>query len=412
MDSFGVVARRLRKEKAWTISQVSTRTGWSISFIAKVERNEKTPGPDLAAALDHLYGTGSKLSDLASDPPEGTPQALRHLTGRRLDVDRRTFNKISAYSSLLAAMPLQAAQTITEGTTRISSERVTALNQIVEHFIAYDEKFGGNNSLTLVRTLLATEIADALEATPDSPETRNALHGAAASAAYLAGWKSYDIGDHKGAQYYYREAYSHATVADPYGHAGFCLRIMALHALRLGDITTGLARSEQALDTVTGHLSDANTVSYRLAVARARAENGDTRGTLDMLRSIERTAANGDFTEVPAYARSWNAPTTNVYEFMGNQFGKTLSSLGDYQAAGRFFEAAAQGWNPTTHPRIWGLSRCSLGAVHHLRGETDTAETIWNDARHALIDVDSQRVRDAIYGIDNKRADIILNLSG
>lgn len=412
MHSFGVLARQLRKEKNWTIVHVAAKSGWSKNHIAAIERGEKKPSHDLAAALDHLYGTGTKLTDLASDPPEGTPQALRHLTQRSTDVDRRTFNKAVAYSTMLAALPVQAAQTVTESTNRISSERVQALNQIVEHFVAYDEKFGGNNSLALVRTLISTEIADALEATPDNPATAKALHGAAASAAYLAGWKSYDAGDHKGAQHYYREAYGHAAIADPHGHAGFCLRIMSLHALRLGDNTNGLIRSEQALATVKGHLSVGNTIPYQLAVARARAENGDTRGTMDMLRTIEAVAPKADFTDVPAYARVWNAPTPNVYEFMGNQFGKTLATLRDYAAAGEFFQAAAQGWKRNTHPRIWGLTRCSVGAVHYLRGDTDQAENIWNDAKAALVDVDSQRVRDALRGISERDPHVILNLSG
>jgi transcriptional regulator with XRE-family HTH domain len=412
MDSFGALARRLRNERNMTLQELANKTGWSAHHLGRIERGERTPTPDLTKDLDYLYGAGTTLSDLASDPLEGTPQALRHLNTRRADVDRRTFHKIATYSTLLASLPLNAAQTITEPTKRISTERVNALNDIVEHFIAYDERFGGNNSLTLVKTLLATEIADALEATPDTPTAHTALRGAAASAAYLAGWKSYDAGDHKGAQHYYREAYSHARIADPHGHAGFCLRIMSLHALRLGDNANGLLRSEQALATVTGHLSAANTIPYQLAVARARAENSDTRGTMEMLRIIETKAAGADFSDIPAYARPWNAPTTDVYQFMGNQFGKTLASLGDYTAAGQFFEAASNGWNPTTHPRIWGLTRCSVGAVHHLRGDIDTAETIWGQARDALVDVDSQRVTDALYGIDNKRPDIILNLSG
>lgn len=58
MQNLGGVLRRLRKNQGLTLTQLSSETGLSVSFLSDIERNKTRPSLDSLEKLANFYGVG------------------------------------------------------------------------------------------------------------------------------------------------------------------------------------------------------------------------------------------------------------------------------------------------------------------------------------------------------------------
>jgi len=75
----GATLRQLRREKAWTLAEVSQRTGFSVPTLSKVENDRLSLSYDKLIRLSE--GLGVDISQLFA--PVGAEHSPRAITGRR-----------------------------------------------------------------------------------------------------------------------------------------------------------------------------------------------------------------------------------------------------------------------------------------------------------------------------------------
>ncbi|MGW0314035.1 hypothetical protein [Streptomyces flavidovirens] len=120
----------------------------------------------------------------------------------RADIERRTFLTTAAYSVAGAALPLGVAGEIQSRTARAITggiagvAEVEAVRDMVRMFTAIDERHGGQHGRSTVVQYLTDDVQRLCNSRFRTEALQREMFSAAASLAYLAGWKAYDAGEH------------------------------------------------------------------------------------------------------------------------------------------------------------------------------------------------------------------------
>lgn len=143
--------------------------------------------------------------------------------GDSMSMDRRTALSATAYSVAGAALPPPAwwDQTRDHARTReprthltVTAGHVAAIQDATRFYSSQDQRLGGGAGRTALAAYLRTDVAAYLSGRFPSEQVRRDLLMAAAELVYLAGWTSFDTGEHAVAQRQFGVALRMAAEAD------------------------------------------------------------------------------------------------------------------------------------------------------------------------------------------------------
>ncbi|MGP3948102.1 hypothetical protein [Streptomyces sp. 7N604] len=334
---------------------------------------------------------------VASGPAGDPADALTRLG--RADIERRTAVTSAAYSVAAAALPLGCADELAArgrsaalGSGTAGTGEIEAVKDMTRLFTAIDERYGGQHGRSAVVQYLVSDVAALCRARFRTENQRREMLSAAASLAYLAGWKAYDAGEMGLAQRYYLQAYRLTQEADNELHGAFILRILAHHGLEAGRPEHTLALIDAALDRVKGRTDPATESLYVITRARALAAEGIRREAVAESARAARMVEGADESEMPYWAALWGSAAACVEAHTA----KAAVSLGEFAAAERHFSRAVWSRSGSEYQRIAALSVAHEGSMQCRQGRLEQACDTWARALDMMTGVRSARVRGAV----------------
>ncbi|MGW4032453.1 hypothetical protein ACWEFL_24605 [Streptomyces sp. NPDC004838] len=315
----------------------------------------------------------------------------------RADIERRTFLTTAAYSVAGAALPLGVAGEIKGRTERAlaggvaGSGEVSAVREMVAMFTAIDERHGGRHGRSTVVQYLTDDVARLCRSRFRTDALHREMYSAAASLAYLAGWKAYDAGEHGLAQRYYLQAFSLAQRSEVRTDQAYVLRILAHHGMDNGRPEHVLGLAEAALRLSRG-VDPATESLFVICRARALAESGQVSGALAEAERARGLAVRGEAAEMTGWASLWGAPAATINSHMA----KINTRAGNHPAAEAHHANARRRYGATPHQRIAALSAAAEGHAQLRQGKIDQACGTWHAALDTMAGIRSSRTREAV----------------
>lgn len=374
--------------------QPSAQTAVYIAEVLSRRLGREVSPDELGFRAGSKSGPSSALGlGLGPDPVD----MLRRLGDA--DIHRRKFLTNAAYSVAAAALPLGAEQAIeyeqrTRTTHRAGRPEIDAVRDMTRLFTAIDERHGGQHGRTAVVQYLREDVATLCRSTFPAEKNRTAMLSAAASVAYLCGWKAYDASEHGLAQRYYLQAYALTREAGDDLHGAWILRILAHNGMDVRRPGHTLDLADAALSRVHGKVDPATEALF--AVTRARALANADRGpeAVAQARQAQDLVLRGEQDAVPSWAALWGEAKATVT----SHTAKTFRALGDHATAERHYAASARR-RPDGTPRITALSLAAAGREQALQGHLEQACDTWGRSLDLLGGVRSARVADEVAGI-------------
>lgn len=388
----------------------SIRTGKStVAYWVAGKRPSRQAAGYVAEALSRRLGKSVSAAELGLGPDtEQAPALLGLRLGpdpvdmlRRLadgDLHRRTILTSAAYSVAAAALPLGAEQAV-EYQQRASGQRagraeIDAVRDMTAMYTAIDERHGGQHGRAAVVQYLTSDVAQLCRARFGSEQDRAAMLSAAASVAYLAGWKAYDAGEHGLAQRYYLQAFALTREAGDDLHGAWILRILAHNGMDIRRPEHTLDLADAALDRVKGRVDPATEAVYTITRARALANAGRRPEAVAQVRRAQDLVLHGDEAGLPYWAALWGSPRATV----SSHTAKTFRALGDHANAERHYAASARS-RTAKHTRITALTLAAQGREQAAQGHVEQACDTWCRSLDMLEGVRSARAVDEVTGM-------------
>lgn len=387
----------------------SLRTNKSaVAHWVKGRRPNQQTATYIAAALSRRLRRDITPAELHLTDDDGPDALLGLRLGpdpvdilRRLadsDLRRRQFLTGAAYSVAAAALPLGAEQAV-EYQQRATSQRagrpeVEAVQDMVAMYTAIDERHGGQHGRAAVAQYLTSDVAALCRARYAHERDHAAMLSAAASVAYLCGWKSYDAGEHGLAQRYYLQAYQLTREAGDDLHGAWILRILAHNGMDIRRPEHTLDLADAALGRVRGRVDAATEAVFAITRARALANAGCGPEAVAQVRQAQDLALAGDAAELPYWAALWGSPRATV----SSHTAKTFRALGDHGNAERHYAASARS-RTDKHTRITALTLAAQGREQAAQGHLEQACGTWSRSLGLLDGVRSARAVDEVAGI-------------
>ncbi|MCC9738500.1 Tat pathway signal protein [Streptomyces sp. MNU89] len=345
-------------------------------------------GPDPAAAT-------------APDWRVDTLAALNDLGRQELDMERRRVLGTAAYSVAGLALPSQqwwqqATQRATARDTTtgraVGSSDVDAIQEMGNFFSRRDQRHGGGHGRAAVVAYLTSDVAECLNGSCTSEQTRRRLYSAAGELAYLSGWMAFDDSQHAIAQRYFTLAVKLAAEAEDPALAAHILRAMAHQAVDLG-------HPQQALDLAAASVDGSR---YRFAVPREKALLGvvHARALAAAGRKREASAALLRAEDDLAAAHDGIQDPGRVFFFgeasLAHETACTLRDLGDLAGAEKEFRRSVRTRKAAAFSRTHAVTLGYLGAIEASRGNVEAACSTWSRALDAMSGVQSGRARQTV----------------
>ncbi|MGP3954276.1 hypothetical protein [Streptomyces sp. 7N604] len=217
---------------------------------------------------------------------------------------------------------------------------------------------------------------------------------AAASLAYLAGWKAYDAGEHGLAQRYYLQAFSLARHSGNQADQAYVLRILAHHAMDNGRPEHVLGLADTALSLSRG-VDPATQSLFVICRARALAESVRFAAARHEAERARDLAAHGEVGEMTGWASLWGAPSATV----DSHTAKIYARVGDHPAAEAHHADARKRYGPTAHQRIAALSAAAEGHAQLQQGKIEAACMTWKKALDTMTGIRSSRTRKSVQSM-------------
>lgn len=332
--------------------------------------------------------------DLGSDPVETIMRM------GRADIDRRTFLTSATYSAAAAALPLatlstyQARAAAVQNNSTAGRAEIEAVHDMTAMFTAIDERHGGQHGRTAVVQYLTTDVASLCRARWATAEQRRQMLSAAASVAYLAGWKAFDAGQVGLAQRYYLQSFALTQEAGDEQHSAFALRILAHHGMDARQPENTLALADRALGMVAGKTDPSTEAVFVVTRARALGMAGRKREAVAELARAGQMAWDGDEAEMQNWAALWGSARATVE----SHTAKTLRQIGDKAGAEKHYRAssAARTGGRVQQRRIIALSMADEASMQFAQGHVEMACDTWGNALGLLDGIRSDRVVKAV----------------
>ncbi|MFD4830618.1 Tat pathway signal protein [Streptomyces uncialis] len=383
-----------------------------VSMWVGGTRPEARAASILSETLSRKLGRRVTLEDIglapageASAPPgwdSDTLITLKTLGGTEMDTARRRMLATSAYSVAGAALPSGSwwDKVLTGARERaplvhdtVTVGHVEAVREMGAFLSRRDQRLGGQAGRASLIAYLREDVAGYLGARIPTEQIRRDLTSAAAELTYLAGWMSFDSGEHALAQHYLRLATRMAAEADDPPLAGHILRAMAHQAVDLGHRTQGL------------QLAEASVAQRRYTQAHPREK-----ALLGVVRAKALAAAGRKQPALTALLRAEDdlrqADTTadgepgRVFFFgeasLAHETACTLRTLGDLTGAENQFRRSVRTRRVQQHTRTHAVTLGYLGSVQARQGHLDAAITTWTRALDTMTGIQSGRARDTV----------------
>ncbi|MGN9765434.1 helix-turn-helix domain-containing protein [Micromonospora sp. SD12] len=311
--TFGALLRRRRVDAGLSLADLAARTGYSKSYLSKVELGTKSPHSVLARRCDAAVDAGGELSRLADQ------QTVPDDDGAGTSGDRDWLIRLNADGShQVHALGTALAPLDTEGLISTSLQRWGGSGRPAEQLSAYTAVFA-----TLRELARAADPPDVLPMLISGAGTLRALsrHSPcrdsqqslrlAARFAELAGWMMQESGDDEAARWWTESATTMAQEAGDRDLSAYTAVRLAELALYRGDAasTVGLAdraAREAPSRRVRGLAIQRKAQGYALA-----GDYGACRSALDLaadtLRDDDGVSDLGSTTTVDpmALATGW-----------------------------------------------------------------------------------------------------------
>ncbi|WP_405496369.1 Tat pathway signal protein [Streptomyces sp. NBC_00096] len=346
------------------------------------------PDPDQLGGPGWDVATMIALADLA------------HHGGQGMDMTRRQVLADSAYSAAGAAVPPETwwGKTLEEARSRPALSRLTvtpahveALRDAMEYFSRQDQRLGGRAGRGALTSYLTNDVAAFVSARISTEKLRTELMSAAAELVYLAGWMSFDSGDHAIAQRHFGIALRLAAEADNGPLAGHILRAAAHQAVDLHHPARALELAEGSL----GQRRYAQAAPRERALlgvvhARALALAGRRKDARVALQQAEGDLTQADGADAPARVTFFGEAA------LAHETAAALRDMGDLPAAEAQFRHSVR-TRALPYSRTHAVTLGYLGAVQAQQGHVDAACATWNRALDVVsAGVQSGRVYDTV----------------
>lgn len=276
---------------------------------------------------------------------------------------------------------------------RLSETELQMLEQTTVMFRTWDAQNGGGLRRKAVVGQLH-EVTDLLQET-HGPDVTRRLFRITAELAHLAGWMSYDVGIHAGAQKYYVLALHAAKEAGDRPFGAMILSDMARQMIHLN-------RPEDALELV--HLAQygsRDTATPRIQSllhsleARAHANIGEAtrcrravRIAEDTFGDIDHSAAEPDWIRFFSEAELF-AENAHSYRDLAYRTGRTDYAAQAEPVMGRAVDLFREDHD---HQRSYALNLVGMASVHLLRDEPEAAAASARQAVGIAVKVRSERL--------------------
>lgn len=275
-----------------------THTSWA-NWTFRGVRPDPDVRPLIAQVLAERLGRPVNLREIgmeADDSPElfigldfprELPAAVQVATRLWSHVDRRNFLTSSAMAIGAYAVPLRrwlttptdhnAASHHPEAFRHVGHGDVDELLDAAEDARHWDSRYGGGHWRTSAITACLKERAAPLLHGSYDDATGRRLFTATAQLARLAGWTSFDNGEHALAQRHYIQALRLARAAGDPPLGGYVLSCMALQATLRGFHEDAVDMVDAAYHRAHGQAPPRVLAFYKLIEARIWARAGNSR---------------------------------------------------------------------------------------------------------------------------------------
>jgi hypothetical protein len=344
-------------------------TGQKPARQARTLRHSKEQPAD--AGLEQLWTPGGLAVAFSLVekvmPLTGTPLERRHflaLSGAALTA--------AAYEWLVAD-PVRLAASLAGRSA--DSALIADLNDGVDLLRRLDDKLGGKAIHSMVTEQLRL-VVRVLRHSRYTEEDGRSLYAVAAELARLAGWTSYDAGDHGTAERYWLIGLRAAHEADAPAIGANILRCMAEQAYTTADPKTAVDLLRSARVGGRGRLTatESAMVAGILAIAHGRAN--DPRAAFIAADQAQQYIAESRPDEDPPYLY-WAGP--HIVELSA---GSALLAADQAKAAIPHLRASVAG-TPADNPQDLLQHQLILARAHAKAGDPDEAVSQIHDALDA-----------------------------
>jgi hypothetical protein len=303
-------------------------------------------------------------------------------------MDRRVFLQVTGGALTQPALEWLIARPATDiqGSIgrRVLNAHVDGIEQMTAQLRRMDDELGGGAVLDLVKSQVRF-VLDLLRDHQYTTQVGMRLHGAAAELLRLAGWLSFDTGQHAQAQRFWVSALHGAHSAGDRALGSNILGFMSCQAKDLELYSEAINLAEAARQGYPGG-SPRVTAILDLRVAEARAQLADTtetRAAIDnAYEALRATAADGGEPE-------WSYWMDEAHA--SGQAGYCYTRLSDWPRAQHHLTTALR-MHEDSYNREGALQRALLAITYAHQGEPEEACRVANRAIDILADdVDSER---------------------
>ncbi|GGS93478.1 Tat pathway signal protein [Streptomyces chromofuscus] len=330
-----------------------------------------------------------------------TLTTLVTLGGTDMDMDRRRVLVNSAYSIAGLALPTESwwEDAAERARTRkplsahtVTAQDVESVHEMTAFFSRRDQLRGGRGvGRTALVAYLRSEVADFLSGRFPSEGVRRAMTSAAGELAYLAGWTSFDAGEHPVALSWFTVATQLAEEARDVPLAGHIMRAMAHQAVDLKQPAEAVRLSESSLSG-RRYANACWRERALLGVVHARglAATGQKKQALAALLQAENDlgrAAEGE--DEPGRVFFFGEAS------LAHETAAALRDLGDLKGAEKQFKHSVR-TRRTEFQRTHSVTLGYLGSVQVQQGQLEAACETWHQALDAMSGVQSGRARETV----------------
>ncbi len=309
-------------------------------------------------------------------------------------MDRRIFLQLTGTALTQPALEWLLAQPASDvyGTIgrRVVDTHVDSVEEITAQLRRMDDQFGGGAVLDLIKSQVRF-VLDLLRDRSYAETVGKRLHAAAAELLRLAGWVSFDVGQHASAQRYWLAALRGAHSAGDRSIGANILGFMSCQAKDMGMFTEAVHLAEAANHGYPG-ASPRVTAIINLRIAEAHAQTNDSKQVqraIDTAHDAIQDSAGAD----PAWSYWLDEAHLN------EQAGYCYTRLNDWSRAQLHLERSI---NPAgnEYKREGVLRRALLAGTYARLGEPERACATGNEAIDLLAeDVDSSRCINHLHDV-------------
>lgn len=271
-----------------------------------------SPPPDSEA---HSVDESSALADDSTQYParvEQVPEVMDRLTDG--DLEDRPFLVRAGWSSTSAPGVItsylfdqpQRLEIVSGPVTGAGVEVAERIRSTIHYFLELDFQFGGGHVRKMLLFYWKTEILNELRR-PYPESVKREIFAAAADAAEVLGWSTYDAGRHGLAQRYFYQGLRLAREANDHLMGGQILANLSHQANYLGKFNDAVHFARAAQSATFGRSTATVDAMFLAMEARALASAGDERGSVDALHRAEQAFDRSDPSKDPTWIDYFDA---------------------------------------------------------------------------------------------------------